>query len=101
MLGSGTQCILDGDNRLAQLDASFAFYFEDIIAVEVDRSKALANFSKIIELDEADNHTLVSYYRNRIPCSCLDETFKRVKSVKKMGWCYNPTYNPTCISRAQ
>ena len=40
LVGSGTQCILDGDNRQAQLDASFACYFEDIIAVKVDRSKA-------------------------------------------------------------
>ena len=87
-LSRGTQCILDGDNyRKAQLYASFACYFEHMM----DSTKATCDWGKIIELYHADDHTLVSYYRKRISCSCLDVTYKRVKSVKKMGWCCNRT----------
>ena len=87
-LYNGTQCILDGDNySKAQLYASFACYFEHMM----DLKTATCDWAKIIELYDADHHTLVSYYRKRIPCSCLDETYKSVKSVKKMGHCCNKT----------
>ena len=90
ILLSGTQCILNGDNHIAQMYASLACYFEEFNAVTLKKTKASPNFSKVIELYYSDDHTLVSYYRKRIPCSCLDEKYKEVKSVKKMGRCYNP-----------
>ena len=86
-LSYGAQCILGGDKNNAQLYASFASYFEDYMAI---KSKAMPNVSQTFELLGADDHTLVSFYRKRIPCSCLDETYKKVKSVKKMGRCDNP-----------
>ena len=89
LLASGTQYILDGDNETARLYACLAGYFEEGIAVYVHRTKAAFNWTKAIELCRADDHTLVSYYRKRVPCSCLDEKYKEVKSVKKMGFCYN------------
>ena len=87
----GTQMILyPGDNLAAQLCAAFAFYFEEWIACEVRKTKADINWTKVHELRTADDHTLVKFYRKRIPCSCLDKKYKQVKSVKKMGLCYNP-----------
>ena len=90
LLSRGTKCILDGgeNNRVAQLFASFASYFEDYMVVRVHKSKA-PNISKKFELLGADDHTLVSYYRKRIPCACLDEKYNEVKSVKKIGRCRN------------
>ena len=89
LLSGGTQRIFDGDNNTAQLFASFASYFENYMAIRVHKSKASPNYSKIVELLGADDHSLVSYYRKHIPCSCLDEKYKEVKSVKKIGRCCN------------
>ena len=91
LLHYGTQCILEGDNHTATFYASFARYFEERIAVDVHETKATINWAKIFELKGADDHTLVKYYRKRIPCSCLDEKYNEVKSVTKMGRCYNST----------
>ena len=90
LLYNGTQFILDGNNSHAKLFASIACFFEDYMVVEGDGTKAIFRWAKINELLSADDHTLVQYYRKRIPCSCLDEKYKEVKSVKKMGLCYNP-----------
>ena len=90
LLSCGTQLILDGDNRGAELYAMLASHFEEYMAVEVHITKATASWSKVYELCDTDVHTLVSYYRKRIPCDCLDQKYKEVKSVKKMGFCYNP-----------
>ena len=89
LLCNGTQCILDGNNRYAQLYACIAFFCEDVMAVDVHKTQAAPCCSTIIELESADDRTLVSYYRKRIPCACLDEKYKEVKSLKKMGLCYN------------
>ena len=85
----GTHCILDGDNRKAQVYATYASYFEELMAVNVHKTKATASWTKPVELLRADDHTLVSYYRKRIPCACLDQRYKEVKSLAKMGVCYN------------
>ena len=89
LLVSGTQRILEGDNRLAQLYASLACCFEKYMTRQI--TLAIDNSTNLIELESADIHTLVQYYRKRIPCSCLDEKYKEVKSVKKMGSCFNPS----------
>lgn len=90
LLASGTQLILDGDNHSARLNAIQACHFEEWIAVKVRKTKPIFSWSKMYELHASDIHTLVSYYRKRIPCACLDEKYKEVKSVKKMGFCCNP-----------
>ena len=90
LLSYGTQMILEGDNHTAGLYAMIAFFFEDYLAVKVRKTKEDPCLTKILELQSADDHTLVSYYRKRIPCSCLDEKYKEVKSIKKIGRCYNP-----------
>ncbi len=73
--------------------ACFARYFEHHIAVELKKTQALINWPKIGELDKADDHTLVKFFRQRIPCSCLDEKYQEVKSIPKMSFCYNPQCN--------
>ena len=47
-------------------------------------------WTKVFELSSADEHTLVKFFRRRIPCSCLNEKYKEVKHVTKLGICYNP-----------
>ncbi len=85
----GTEAFLRGDINSAQLYAALTCHFEELIAVYIGKTKALVNWTKILELDRADDHTLAKFFRKRIPCHCLDEKYKEVKSVKKMGMCYN------------
>ncbi len=88
LIARGTQCILyEEDKGIARLYASLAYFFENFMAME--SHKTAPNMAKVFELIIADDHTIVSYYRKRIPCACLDEKYKKVKSVKKMGYCYN------------
>ena len=89
LLFVGTQSVLEGRNDIARWYAMLASFFEELIAVEVRKSKAIVSWTKVFELSGADDHTLVSYYRKRISCSCLDEKYKEVKSVKKLGLCCN------------
>ena len=51
------------------------------------------NWGKIHELsnDTCDEHTIVSFFRKRVPCKCLDRRYKEVKSIVKMGKCSNPS----------
>ncbi len=87
----GTKSFLGGGNATAQLCAVISSYFEEMIAVDVEKSKAFLSWTKILELSGADEHTLVKFFRKRIPCACLDEKYEEVKSVKKMGICCNKT----------
>lgn len=86
-LAVGTQAILDGFTSDARFDATFANYFEQHTAVHLKEKQASMDNPKLAELNDADPHTLVSYFRNRIPCSCLDAKYKQVKSNPKMGEC--------------
>ena len=82
--------IVDGNLEGARGIASFASFFEQYTEVELHKSKATMNLFKLEELAVADEHTLVSYLRSRIPCKCLDEKYKEVKHVTKIGLCCNP-----------
>ena len=89
LLASGTQSILDGRNDIAQRYAMLAAHFGEMIAVGLRKTKSVPKTAKVLELDSADDHTLVSFYRKRITCTCLDEKYKEVKSITKMGICFN------------
>jgi len=89
LLCSGTKCILNGDNHTASLYAILISYFEQWKTVKVRKTKATFSWTNAFELNDADDHTLVQYFRKRIPCACLQEKYTEVKSIKKMGWCYN------------
>ena len=66
LLFGGTRHILNGDSRKAQLFAFLACYFEDFMAIGVHKTKATLRSTKLAELSSADDHTLVSYYRNTL-----------------------------------
>ena len=89
LLSMGTQAMLDGNYGDVRDFATFTRYFEQYIAVVLKKTQALPNWPKIGDTYEADLHTLVKFYRHRIPCSCLDEKYEEVKHITKMGFCYN------------
>lgn len=90
-LAKGTKHIIDeGCCDNARACASVAVYFEQYMAILFHTKTQLKNVAKIIEMRHCDEHTLVSYFRNRVPCKCLDKKYKEVKSITKMGMCFNP-----------
>ena len=89
LLRMGTSAILDGDYAAARLFAAYARYFEQYMAVVLKETQALPNWPKLCQAYYGDDHTLVKFYRHRIPCSCLDEKYEDVKHITKMGCCYN------------
>mmetsp|Transcript_14554 Transcript_14554/g.21927 ORF Transcript_14554/g.21927 Transcript_14554/m.21927 type:complete len:204 (+) Transcript_14554:73-684(+) len=88
-LANGTQHLLDENDSCARDCAFISYAFEQRAAVFVNQSRTI-NWPKLLELYIADHHTLVSFFRKRINCSCLDELYKKVKSIPKIGLCYNP-----------
>eukprot|EP00985_Skeletonema_marinoi_P003508 scaffold1505_cov146-Skeletonema_marinoi.AAC.22 len=63
-------------------------FIEQCIAVELHQTQAIMNWSKV-EAMSADEHTRVKFYRRRIPCSCLEKKYGEVKTITKMGLCFN------------
>ena len=86
----GAQVLLESNCDYARGHATVARFFEQHIAVELKRTQALINWPKILEAHHADLHTLIKFFWKRIPCSCLDGRYYVVKSIKKVGFCYNP-----------
>eukprot|EP00984_Skeletonema_dohrnii_P033003 scaffold28303_cov67-Skeletonema_dohrnii-CCMP3373.AAC.1 len=88
-LSGGTGHILNGDENAARNTAARIIMFEEFIAVKVNKTQAVMHVQKAIEMIGTDDHTLVSFFRKRITCSCLDKKYREVKSIKKMGFCNN------------
>ncbi len=88
-LCSGTQGSRVGHYDRARSRAVIARYLEQHIAVHLHQTQALYNWPKLLETYHADQHTLVKFFRRRIPCSCMDEKYEEVKCITKMGICYN------------
>ena len=86
LYGMGTEFILGDDARQASIIAEIACLFE--------LNKCSTFGTKEPELffanSFADIHTLVSFFRKKIPCSCLDEKYEDVKKVSKLNRCRNP-----------
>jgi len=90
----GTKSILGGKDGLARKCAVCARYFEQYIAAELHQTQAIMHWQKIMEVSiEGDTHTLVKFLRKRIPCACLEKKYDEVKSITKMGLCFNPQCN--------
>jgi hypothetical protein len=87
----GAEAVLHGDTEMAQQLAFVANYLEQWVSAKLRRTKVVKDPAKGVELLRADEHTLVRFFTMRIPCSCLDEKYEGVKSIKKMGFCCNPT----------
>lgn len=89
----GTNFILSANNDNARWSASFAKFFQ-YVRDEADHfrngAEQAQGASKISELQSADEHTLVKFFKSRISCSCLDEKYKQVKHITKIGICLNP-----------
>ena len=90
LLYAGTNAIIEREDRIAHDLATFVRFFEQHIAVYLKQTQALPSWSKIDETFYSDMHTLVKFFRHRIPCSCLDEKYEEVKHITKLGICCNP-----------
>eukprot|EP00984_Skeletonema_dohrnii_P001341 scaffold418_cov92-Skeletonema_dohrnii-CCMP3373.AAC.4 len=112
LLFMGTQFVLDGNYTIARDFATFTRYFEEHVAVKLHQTRALVNFPKIIETYLAGNpfdmhkhpsdlHTLVKFFRKRIFCSCLDAKYEEVKSITKVGFCFNLQCNLPRVERSE
>eukprot|EP00984_Skeletonema_dohrnii_P030943 scaffold22845_cov85-Skeletonema_dohrnii-CCMP3373.AAC.2 len=91
-LAVGAQQSIIGNYNAARLYAAIAYCFEQHISTTLcgkDNRKAI-NWPKVNELYfDPDEHTLISFFRKRIRCSCLDKKYKEVKSIAKLGVCCN------------
>jgi hypothetical protein len=87
-LAEGTKIILDGKSDVVFLYAVLSSFTKNANEA-ADGLLNRLNRQKLIELIDGDEHTLVQFFRKQIPCSCLDEKYKEVKSIPKMGVCYN------------
>ncbi len=99
-LQEGTHAILKG--IYARHYAMYASFFEQWVAKGIYEGQAscdsdeefqvllcFLDWGKIHELLVADEHTLVSFFKKRIPCQCLDKKYEEVKSITKIGLCLN------------
>ena len=93
-VADAVQDVLDGNIKVAQINTSFACYFEQfvanvLLASEKKKTVPVVDGHIIAELQSADMKTVVSFLKKRIPCNCLDKKYKEVKFVTKMGMCAN------------
>eukprot|EP00984_Skeletonema_dohrnii_P022299 scaffold11431_cov85-Skeletonema_dohrnii-CCMP3373.AAC.3 len=89
-LNEGTHCVLGGNYKAASRCASLAYCFEQHVACNLSRERVTMSWAKMNELYfDPDEHTLVSFFKKRISCSCLNTKYKQVRSIKKLGICYN------------
>ncbi len=94
----GTQEILDGHNDNARDCVMMARYFEEHVATELHRTRPHAQWHK---MHVADLHTIVKFFRHRIPCTCLDEKYDEVKCIAKMGLCFNSDCSSLQVERSK
>jgi hypothetical protein len=87
-LSHGTKSIIEDNYGYVHECAAFARYMEQWAAVEFHQTQALINWSKV-EAMSADEHTRVKFFRKRIPCRCLDKKYDEVKTITKIGACFN------------
>jgi hypothetical protein len=90
LMNIGVDCLLEGDIKSASYYATIAYCFDQHVACNLRKDRPRMNWPKMNELYfDPDKRTLVSFFKKRIACSCLDDMYEQVKSVKKLGICYN------------
>jgi hypothetical protein len=88
-LSTATDHVLERNSKAASYYASLAYCFEQLVACKLSNRPTI-NWPKANELYfDLDEHTLISFLKKRISCGCLNAKYKQVKSVKKLGFCYN------------
>ena len=88
-VAEGAQYVLNRRDDDARAVAHFAHFFEEMMQLLL-KTQPTIDMQQAYELGWCDMHTLVSFFRKRIPCKCLDKKYKEVKSVTKIGICSNP-----------
>jgi hypothetical protein len=87
-LSVGTKKLVEGnDGEDVAVIAYFARFFEQYIESFEERKPMSA--AKTYELLFLDHRTIVSFFKNRIECTCLNEEYEKVKGMPKMGICSN------------
>ena len=89
-VSEGTKCLLREDIEAARCYASLTWWFDSLFSFikiqgdNLDLDLSSLKGMKSVEIGYADKHTLCSFFRKRIPCSCLKKVYKEVKSVTKL-----------------
>lgn len=84
----GTQALLDDVVNAAK---SYAFTISSIeahLAIHLHKKLGVKT-DKTVELVRADKRILISFFKKRIPCRCVDEEYEQIKSLPKIGFCRN------------
>lgn len=82
--------MLDGNDRIAGVVASIAYFLEESIATCIKKTQPMVKWQRVLEASNVDLHSLVEFLRKRIPCQCLNKKYEEVRSLPRMGICSNP-----------
>ena len=80
----GTQDVIDGNMKRAHHAAICATLMDGYLSDLSDLSTM-----KLYDIIQANDKMILTYFRKRTSCSCLDEKRKEYKGVKKTGKCCN------------
>lgn len=91
-LNTATSLVLNGGADSARCVAAFARHFQEHISIVLSKTKVTYNIHMIWPnsmncISRMNTHPWS--FEEVIPCSCLDEKYKKVKSITKMGICCN------------
>lgn len=94
LISLGTDILLAEDDERGVFDCSTAIglseHIKQHLACNVYESQPFCYHARVHDLLNADIRRCVSYIKKRVPCSCLDEKYKEVKALPKMGTCRYP-----------
>ncbi|KAL7536911.1 hypothetical protein ACHAWF_005603 [Thalassiosira exigua] len=82
LLSVGTNFILTG----SEMGFGMAVAAECATTILLLEERSFANLHDVLD---GDNRAVVSFYRKRLPCQCLDKTWKILKGKPKIGHCHN------------
>ena len=86
LIALGTNYIIKGKRCHIEMAATIAFLHNTLLSVNnIDDQKRLMRRRDLFQGDERD---VIRYFYRRAMCSCLKDTWKRVKAGPKTGWCY-------------